>query len=221
MNEVTTLIDCASARASVFVKFELRRFWLINMFVLSVLLSLLVVVLGMIGVNCAENGPRLLVSKEIINKHIVEKMDMLVKYNIYNIGDRAAINIRLTENGFPSDRFDLVIGDYSAQFSNSLEPDRNFTHVMVFKPQFAGRFNCSVTEIVYDSRDGHVYRIHSSSPNIINILPFGEYSRKYSSHVFDWITFTIISLPSLVVPFTLWFNSKQHYDSMKNKSLKN
>ena len=37
-------------------------------------------------------------------------MDLVVKYNLFNIGDAAAVDITLTEGGFGTDDFDVVGG---------------------------------------------------------------------------------------------------------------
>ena len=47
---------------------------------------------------------------QIQNKYLVEGMDLVVKYNLFNIGDAAAVDITLTEGGFGTDDFDVVGG---------------------------------------------------------------------------------------------------------------
>ena len=34
----------------------------------------------------------------------------MVKYSLYNVGDAAAVGVKLAETGFPSDAFDMVGG---------------------------------------------------------------------------------------------------------------
>ena len=34
----------------------------------------------------------------------------MVKYSLYNVGDAAAVGVKLVESGFPSDAFDMVGG---------------------------------------------------------------------------------------------------------------
>ena len=41
----------------------------------------------------------------------MEGMDLVVKYNLFNIGDAAAVDITLTEGGFGTDDFDVVGGE--------------------------------------------------------------------------------------------------------------
>merc|ERR1711878_125729 len=64
----------------------------------------------------ANNEARVLVGKHIQNKYLVEGMDLVVKYSLFNIGDAAAVDLTLTENGFGMDDFDIVGGQPSVKY---------------------------------------------------------------------------------------------------------
>merc|ERR1712203_868835 len=90
--------------------------------------------------GAAKNEARLLVGKHIQNKYLVEGMDLVVKYTLFNIGDVAAVDVSLTEHGFGMDDFDIV-GGQSAVKIDRLAGGANTTHALVLRPKKFGYFN--------------------------------------------------------------------------------
>nr|CAG4646612.1 EOG090X0EPM [Macrothrix elegans] len=178
------------------------------------------VVLAVVAAGNEEVTPaKLLFSKQILNKYLVEGMDIVIKYSLFNVGGSAALNVQVADNTFGPQDFDVVGGQLRVSLDR-IPPGANATHVVVLRPTKFGYFNFTAAEVSYlPSEDAAEPLLGlSSEPGQGAIVPFKEYDRKFSPHVLDWLSFALMSLPSLVLPFALWYSSKSKYEAiMKQK----
>lgn len=158
---------------------------------------------------------RLLVQKRILNRYLVEGRDIIVDYNIYNVGGSAALDVRIVDNSFGGGDFQVVSGLLDLKVDR-LPPNANVSHTVVVRPLKPGRFNFTSAEVYYrTSEEGQEVQVgHTSEPGEGGIVPVRDFDRRFSPHVMDWLAFAVMTLPSLGIPFLLWHTSKSKYEAI-------
>jgi len=183
-------------------------------------LSVFVLILLNIFVTADEEvatPARLLIEKQILNKYLVENRDIIVHYNIFNVGGSAAVDVQISDASFSTEHFDIISGVFKFSIPR-LGPGSNITHTSVIRPKQGiwGRFKFTAGEVTYlaseDAKDAQIG--YTSEPGEGFIVSLKEFDRRFSPHVLDWAAFCIMTLPSLVIPFLLWFRSKSKYESI-------
>merc|ERR1711963_178186 len=184
-------------------------------------LALVVAALGLAtvtsGDDSASGNARLLVSKRIQNKYLVEGKDVVIHYGLYNVGDNAATDVVLSELGFGPNDFDVAGGQTVVKIDR-IPPKANNTHILVVRPKKFGYFNFTSAEVKYKYNDlDEIKTGFSSDPGQGLIISLKDYERQFSAHMLDWIAFAVMTLPSIGIPFLLWHSSKSKYESLKVK----
>ncbi|KAK9497177.1 hypothetical protein O3M35_004543 [Rhynocoris fuscipes] len=186
-------------------------------------IKLLFFIATIVCINCLENdenesAARLLVSKQILNKYIVEKMDLVVKYTIFNIGTSAAVNVILSDESFKTDVFEQAGGQLNVKIAR-IPPSSNITHTVVLRPIRVGFYNFTAAQVSYRNSDESLQSqvAISSEPGEGYIVAFRDYDKKFSPHLLDWAAFAVMTFPSLAIPFLLWWSSKSKYETLSKQ----
>jgi len=167
----------------------------------------------------ATTNAKLLVDKEIYNKYIVEGRDILVNYHIINLGGSVARDVKVIDDTFPSDRFELING-YLTFTIPQIPPGANVTHSVVVRPlaNTWGPRRFGPARVEYKQNDaGQLQLATSSELGDAHVVAARAFDRKFSSQFFDWMVFSIICLPSLLGPYYLYLQSDAKFNNLAAK----
>ncbi|XP_065184487.1 translocon-associated protein subunit beta-like [Sycon ciliatum] len=156
---------------------------------------------------------RLLVSKTILNEHIVEGKDVTVHYELYNVGTGPCLDVVLEDESFPAEIFSVVRGLPRARFDR-ISASSNVSHTVVFNVNYVGYFNFTAAQISYKTEETAEAMItFSSAPGIAEVNGLDKYNRRYSPHLADWLGFALMVFPVVGLPFFLWRRSFNRYST--------
>ncbi|XP_067665702.1 translocon-associated protein subunit beta-like [Haliotis asinina] len=187
---------------------------------MNLLVAAVILAVSLFVVCPAEDAgeARLLASKNILNQYLVEGKDLTVEYRIFNVGGSAALGVQLKDDSFPEADFEVVNGNLQVQWDR-IAPNSNVTHAVILRPTKSGYFNFTSAEVNYKASEEATETQfgYTSAPGEGGIVNKKDFERRFSPHVLDWLVFAVMTLPSLGIPYLLWYSSKSKYDTPKPK----
>jgi len=181
--------------------------------ILACVLSLACLVAG------ASDSARLIATKKVQNTYLVEGKDILVEYNLYNVGNLPALNVQLTDASFGPESFEIVAGRVQVKFDR-IPPGANVSHSVVVRANQYGYFNFTAAEVSYvPSEDSQNVQIgYTSAPGEGAIVPLKEFNRRFSAHLADWAIYCAFVFPVVVIPYLMWSSINVKYGLTHAKS---
>ncbi|CAI4232131.1 unnamed protein product [Auanema sp. JU1783] len=169
--------------------------------------------------NTAKDA-HILASKFPLSMYAVENMDLVIEYEIHNVGAKAATNVVLDDrHSFPTQSFEIVKGLLQVRFED-IAPRSKAVHSVVLKPRQYGIFNYTSAQVTYNTQgetDVHVGLTNAPGEGYIYRLK--EYERKFSIKYPYWIVFAILISPFTVGSLIFYYNSKTKYEELAKKKL--
>lgn len=169
----------------------------------------------------ATTNAKLLVDKEIHNKYIVEGRDILVNYHLINIGGSVARDVKIIDDTFPSDRFEVING-YLTFVIPEVAPGANVTHAVVVRPRANswGPHRFGPARVEYKQNEANQLQLATTSElGDAYVVAARTFDKKFSSQLFDWIVFAVLCLPSLAGPYYLWNQSDSKFKNLAQKQV--
>lgn len=167
----------------------------------------------------ATTNAKLMVDKEILNKYIVEGRDIVVNYHLINIGGSVARDIKIIDDTFPSDRFEIVNG-YTSFTIDQVVPGTNVTHTVIMRPKSNswGPHRFGPAKVEYKCNDAGQLQLSTTSElGDAYVVAARTFDRKFSSQFFDWFVFAILCVPSVLGPYYLWYQSDSKFSNLAAK----
>jgi len=164
-----------------------------------------------------EGEAKIVLIKNILNDLVTEGHDLTIEYKLFNIGESAATDVHLADSNFHDSDFELVSGMTSVKWER-IPAQSNVTHVVVVKPLKSAGFNFTSATVNYVAAEGSDPTFGMSNElGELNILSLKEYKRVHASHMVEWGLFGVWCIPSIVMPYFLYYQSKSKY-AVKPKS---
>jgi len=156
-------------------------------------------------IDPANHPGRVISRKKILSKSPAAGQPMEVEYTIWNVGNTDVSDVEVTDESYTDEFFaEAVKVSFKA---DKIEAGSKYSEVHTVVPKEEGKIKLSGAKVSYksvisaDSTDSVVYQSEGASEGLVPISSAAHYARHVQSHVFDWLCFGLLAVPSTVLPY--------------------
>uniref|UniRef100_A0A5S6QKV4 Uncharacterized protein n=1 Tax=Trichuris muris TaxID=70415 RepID=A0A5S6QKV4_TRIMR len=151
---------------------------------------------------------KILASKSLLSSYAVERKELVISYSLYNIGDKAALDVELKDGNFLESQFRFVRGSANARWDR-IPAGANVSHVLVVVPLEYGSINYTAATVTYrPNEESSIKKLgYTTSRGVDNVYTLKDYHRQFEQHYVEWLIFLLMVCPSLAAPAMLWIRN--------------
>eukprot|EP01060_Flectonema_neradi_P025489 TRINITY_DN34297_c0_g1_i1.p1 TRINITY_DN34297_c0_g1~~TRINITY_DN34297_c0_g1_i1.p1 ORF type:complete len:210 (+),score=52.37 TRINITY_DN34297_c0_g1_i1:85-714(+) len=176
--------------------------------------------LGMALVGCTmAQGPSIAVYKELADDNCVVGTNISVTLTVYNYGSTAAFNIEMDDSNWGGT--DTII----KESWESIAPGANVSTSYTVMPSEAGIMAVEPAKVTYKTETGsdsvkvafsnNVYDVSVDQAPGLPVLTEAEYEKKTSRRTKEWITFLLLLVIPIGMPFFFYKQSSNTLSAKK------
>eukprot|EP00033_Pygsuia_biforma_P000970 GCRY01001112.1.p1 GENE.GCRY01001112.1~~GCRY01001112.1.p1 ORF type:complete len:228 (-),score=46.88 GCRY01001112.1:124-711(-) len=191
------------------------------------LLGALICVLVLLGTAFAEFEEEeqkrafLLVHKVFETEQPVTGSDLIVRYDIYNIGNEVATEVSLEDDSWPLDEFDRIEGLPSKKWGR-IDAGEKVNLTFTLKPTVEGLFKTAPAVVLYKPTPDAELPITVTSTDDVYIYMVSneDWERMNDMHLCDWSIFGAMTLFPIGLPALIYFFYSSRYENGIRKEKK-
>jgi len=155
----------------------------------------------------------LIIQKTILSENIAAQKELIVQYNLFNVGTSAAIDVLLVDDSWPGHSFQKVVGLTSAKWDR-IPAGGNVSHTVVLKPTVPREILTEPAVVSYrETAKSDIVTGFSSDLGYLDILSSTENFRRTAPHMREWVNFGLLALGPILVPFAVWTYIQLNYEN--------
>merc|ERR1712228_859778 len=161
---------------------------------------------------------RVISRKKIISKNPAAGVPLEFEYTIWNVGNTEVVDVELNDKFSEEDwveALEVSIKVASIPAGGKHVETRTLTPIEEKKVKLSGA-KLSYKSVTSESDDTLVqYQSEGASEGLVPIASNAFYKRHIQSHVFDWICFMALAVPSTVLPYMAGQSTLTKYGKAK------